>query len=218
MDPSPSLGECPREPIDSQHWLRQQANTWANVDSDPLTRSHYWATKMLKRHIWWKDAFLVIIFAFTKQCSSNVLTQIHSNNCEIMLHYSDVFSNEHDGVSNHQPHGCLLNLLFRRRSKKTSKFCFTGLCAGNSPVTGEFPTQRASNVENVSIWWCHHGLSRSTTLVPDSGNHQNENSILRVISHKMHWGWHILHNLVDKTNLDEAMVLCPHVITRSNVY
>ena len=29
--------------------------------------------------------------------------------------------NERDGVSNHQPHDCLLNLLFGRRSKKTSK-------------------------------------------------------------------------------------------------
>ena len=47
--------------------------------------------------------------------------------------------NGHDGVSNHQPHEFLLNLLFRRRSKKTSKFRVTGLCAGNSPVTGEFP-------------------------------------------------------------------------------
>ena len=46
--------------------------------------------------------------------------------------------------------------LFRRRSKKTSKLRVTGLCEGNSPVTGEFPPQRASNVENVSIWWRHH--------------------------------------------------------------
>ena len=44
----------------------------------------------------------------------------------------------------------------RRRSKKTSKLCVTGLFVGNSPVTGEFPTQRASNAENVSIWWRHH--------------------------------------------------------------
>ena len=49
---------------------------------------------------------------------------------------------------------CLLNRLFR--SKKTSKLRFTGLCDGNSPVTGEFPAQRASNAENVSIWWRHH--------------------------------------------------------------
>ena len=41
--------------------------------------------------------------------------------------------NERDGVSNHQPHDCLLNRLFGRRSKKTSKLCVTGLCAGNSP-------------------------------------------------------------------------------------
>ena len=41
--------------------------------------------------------------------------------------------NDHDGVSNHQPHGCLLNRLLRRRSKKTSKLRVTGLCVGNSP-------------------------------------------------------------------------------------
>ena len=64
--------------------------------------------------------------------------------------------NGRDGVSNHQPHDCLLNRLFRRRSKKVSKLRVTGLCEGNSPVTGEFPTQRASTAESVSIWWRHH--------------------------------------------------------------
>ena len=67
--------------------------------------------------------------------------------------------NGHDGVSNHQPRDCLLNRLFIRRSKKTSKPRVTGLCAGNSPITGEFPAQMASNAENVSIWWRHHGNS-----------------------------------------------------------
>ena len=62
-----------------------------------------------------------------------------------------------DSVSNHQPQDCLLNRLFRRRSKKTSKLRVTGLCAGNSPGTSEFPAQMASNTENVSIWWRHHG-------------------------------------------------------------
>ena len=61
-----------------------------------------------------------------------------------------------DGVSNHQPHDCLLNRSFRRISKKTSKLRVTGLCARNSPVTGEFPAQMVSNVENVSIWWRHY--------------------------------------------------------------
>ena len=41
--------------------------------------------------------------------------------------------NDHHSVSNHQPRGCLLNHLFRRRSKKTSKLRVTGLCVGNSP-------------------------------------------------------------------------------------
>ena len=41
--------------------------------------------------------------------------------------------NDHDNVSNHQPPGCLLNRLFYRRSKKTSKLRVTGLCVGNSP-------------------------------------------------------------------------------------
>ena len=62
----------------------------------------------------------------------------------------------HDSVSNHQPHDCFLNRLSRRRSMQTSKLRVTGLCAGNSPGTGEFLTQMASNVESVSIWWRHH--------------------------------------------------------------
>ena len=65
--------------------------------------------------------------------------------------------NGQDSVSNHQHHHCLLNRLFGCRSMKTSKLRVTGLCAGNSPGTGEFPAQMASNAENVSIWWRHHG-------------------------------------------------------------
>ena len=72
-------------------------------------------------------------------------------------HYSDV-KNGRDSVSNHQPHDCLLNRFFRRRSKQISNLRFTGLCAGNSPVISEFPAQMASNAETVSIWWRHHAL------------------------------------------------------------
>ena len=57
---------------------------------------------------------------------------------------------------NHQPHDCLLNRLFRRRSKKTSKLRVTGFCVGNSPGTGDLPTQMTSNAEKVSISWRHH--------------------------------------------------------------
>ena len=44
-----------------------------------------------------------------------------------------------------------------RKSKKTSKLRVTGLCEGNSPVTGEFPARSASDTEKLSIWWRHHG-------------------------------------------------------------
>ena len=67
-----------------------------------------------------------------------------------------------DGVSNHQHGHCLLNRLLRRRSKQISNFRITGLCEGNSPVTGEFPAQLASNARNVTIWWLHHDLSDHT--------------------------------------------------------
>ena len=66
--------------------------------------------------------------------------------------------NERDGVSDHQTHDSLLNRLFRRRSKKTSKLRVTDLCVRNSRVTGEFPTQRASTAENFSIWCRHYDL------------------------------------------------------------
>ena len=64
--------------------------------------------------------------------------------------------NGRDGVSNHQPHDCLPSRLFKGRSQETSKLRVIGLCGGNSPVTGEFPSQKASNAVNVSIWWRHH--------------------------------------------------------------
>ena len=47
-----------------------------------------------------------------------------------------------------------------RRLKKTSKLRVTGLCEGNSTVTGEFPVQRASNAENVSFWWRHDEIKQ----------------------------------------------------------
>ena len=72
-------------------------------------------------------------------------------------HYSDVIMRAM-AHQNHLPHDCLLNRLFRHRSKKTPKPRVTGLCAGNSPVIDKFPAQRASNAENVSIWWRHHAF------------------------------------------------------------
>ena len=74
----------------------------------------------------------------------------------IMIYWSLQWChNEHDDISNHMRFDCLLSHLFRCRSKKISKLHVIGLCEGNSPVTGKFPTQRASIADNVSIWWRH---------------------------------------------------------------
>ena len=54
----------------------------------------------------------------------------------------------------------------RRSSKRTSKLCLTGLCKGNSPVTSEFPTQRASYAEYISIWWRHHARFNTQLKLP----------------------------------------------------
>ena len=70
--------------------------------------------------------------------------------------------NDHYGVSNHHPRRCLLNRLFRRRSKNQISALLV-LCAGNSSVTGEFPAQWAA--KNVPIWWRHHVLPRKFSLV-----------------------------------------------------
>ena len=54
---------------------------------------------------------------------------------------------------------CLLKRLFMHRSKKAPKLRSTGLWEGHPPVSGGFPSQRASNAENVSIWWrCNDSL------------------------------------------------------------
>ena len=78
--------------------------------------------------------------------------------------------NESDGVSNRRRLQCLLNCWFRRRSKKTSKLRVTGLCVGNSPVTGEFPAQKASDAENVSISWRHHAHFYDTIWLHHAGH------------------------------------------------
>ena len=86
---------------------------------------------------------------------------IYVHKDKVTLHWRH---NGRNCVSNHQPYNCLLNRLFGRRSKKTSKLRVTGLCEGNSPGTGEFPAQMASNAENVSIWWRHHDLKQHSVI------------------------------------------------------
>ena len=73
----------------------------------------------------------------------------------LVRHYSDVIMDPM--ASQITSLTIVYSTVIQARSKKTSKLRVTGLCVGNSPVTGEFPVQMASNAENVSIWWHHHG-------------------------------------------------------------
>ena len=66
--------------------------------------------------------------------------------------------NGHDNVSNYQPNDCLLNCLFRRRSKKTSKLRVTGFCAGirRGPVNSrhKWPvTRKMFPFDDVIMHW-----------------------------------------------------------------
>ena len=71
--------------------------------------------------------------------------------CHVTLRWRH---NGRDRVSHHQPHDCLLNHLFRHRSKKTSKLRVTGLCAGNSPgpVNGQL---RGKCFHLMTSSWTH---------------------------------------------------------------
>ena len=103
---------------------------------------------------YWRDYYIVTSFDVT----------IVNYVVRLLVTSLECLHNERDGVSNHRRLVCLHNRLFRRRSKKTSKLHVTGLCEGNSPVTGDFSTQRASNAENVSILMTSSWLERQLSV------------------------------------------------------
>ena len=87
------------------------------------------------------------------------------------------------------------------------KLCVTGLCEGNSRVTGEFPTQRASNAENVTIWW-HHEISRKSYL-----HHKGQQEDLRRCYHPVSpwwFGWYF----GEEANVDNWWGISRDVIHR----
>ena len=134
---------------------------------------------------------LLLLFNFSRHLFR--LTLKYVNDCHYWLHVSRVQRlqatslhwrhNDHDGVSNHQPHGCLLNRLFRHRSKKTSKLRVTDLCVGNSPGPVNSPhkgpvTRKCFNLMTSSCSSCF--ISSTTT---DAGSIRCEGIVLLV------WGF-----------------------------
>ena len=109
--------------------------------------------------------------------------------------------NRRDGVSNHKPHHCLVNRLFRYRSKETSKLRDTGLCARNSPVTGEVPSQIDSNAYNASIWY-------DNVIMIMESNHSPVNCKVKLVIHSQTSNgctfevWEMINNFIPRYIMD----------------
>ena len=90
---------------------------------------------------------LSVICLFYMICDCNT----HSQPCTLQWRHND-----HDGISNHQPRRLFTQPSIQTQIKENIKApCHWPLC-GEFTGTGEFPTQRVSYAENVSIWWRHH--------------------------------------------------------------
>ena len=92
------------------------------------------------------DPFLSWLYIFQLFINWNFRPHPFANYCLHFKHYNDfIMSAMASQITS-------LTIIYstiysRRRSKKTSKLRVTGLCERNSPVTGEFPSQRASKWE-----------------------------------------------------------------------
>ena len=84
-------------------------------------------------------------------CRSSLQQQRHYQ----AYHYNDVI------VSSMASQITILTIVYstansgtdQRKHQNSASLAFVW---GNSPVTPEFPAQKASNAEHVSIWWRHH--------------------------------------------------------------
>ena len=96
--------------------------------------------------------------------------------------------NRHDGVSNHQPHDCLLNHLFRCRSKKTSKLLAFMRGIHRGPVNSRTNDQQRGKCFHFMTSSCGSGFVQtcsfytfyehySVTWAYDVSNHRQPNCL-----------------------------------------
>ena len=87
---------------------------------------------------WWFESWGVLYILhqvdnnYCREFGEKIFPLTHFPRDKMATISQATFSNVSNGVSNHQLHDCVLNRLFRHRSKKTSKLRVTGLCAGYS--------------------------------------------------------------------------------------
>ena len=98
--------------------------------------------------------------------------------------------NERDGVSNHQPHDCLLKRLFRRKSKKRSKLCVTGLVRGIHRWPVNFPHKRPTTrkmfpFDDVIMHWLRiHPITWKQHQM-NTFLHILRNNVVTIITHSL---------------------------------
>ena len=116
--------------------------------------------------------------------------------------------NERDGVSNHQPHDCLLNRLFKEPIKENIKAPRHWPLWGNSPATGG--PQRASNAEKRPLDdVIMHNLFPSDTIVLKFYTEHDSTTVALCVK-RLH-NWTIETDDIDKR--DFARLCCANRIS-----
>ena len=105
----------------------------------------------------------VITMKSTSNCENESNNQQWLSYITLLLRH-----NEHDGVSNHRRLDCLLNDLFRRRSKKTTKLRVTGLCEGNPRKKDQ---QRRKSFHFMTSSWSPLSQPQTVTLPVNKNNY-----------------------------------------------
>ena len=114
---------------------RRHQRRWSRQTMIPCLQESHKQYKMFKKSTAWSVELITWVNTLNDVIMSTMASQITS----LAIAY--------------------FNGLFKRRSKETSKLRVPSPCDGNSPVTGEFPVERASNAENVSICWRHQDFA-----------------------------------------------------------
>ena len=112
--------------------------------------------------------------------------------------------NGRDSVSNHQPHDCVLNRLFRRRSEKTSKLRVTGHLCGeltsprwiprtNGQLRGKcfhLMTSCWHRLEIVGkVWWAIYKSLKKWVETIHQGRHHPLRLQSKLTIMKILWTW-----------------------------
>ena len=139
----------------NKRWSKQSWGWWFETLSCPLWR-HCNGMQIYKFYRKLMAAILESVtwlhfLQWRQEYCSPAAKKTSSAQMNVPQHYNDVIIS-----AMASPITSITTVYSRHRSKKTSKLRVTGLCEGNSLFISEFPAQRASNAENVSILWRHH--------------------------------------------------------------